>query len=277
MIPTNLQLETTAFASGASSPQAPAESELFLILARAFSVPVKGSFTESFRTVLADDLLALADELSLNFGREVERFRSALARLDSDESLLVHYSRMFLSPPVPVYLNLSHYFIRTRSAYGMDALLALLRNHDLRVDDGFRDQPDHLVALLEAMALRRERVGEETLRIALARYFLTPVIPALRAELVRASPSSPYLHLIDVLWRALDPYRVAESDLPLTSDASAAPAGDRQHCRQCGRDYASVADLQVIVATLVEAGLPTDHLYACPDCRVGVSTFFGAS
>lgn len=277
MILNNLQLETATSASGASSSESMSESELFLILARAFSVPVKGSFAESFRTVLADDLLALADELSLNLGREIERFRSALAKLESDESLLVHYSRMFLSPPVPVYLNLSHYFIRKRSAYGMDALLALLRNHDLRVDDGFRDQPDHLVALLEAMAVHRDRVGDDPLRIALARYFLIPVIPALRADLVRASPRSPYLHLLDVLWRALAPYRFAESEPQASTETSAAPAGDRQHCRKCGRDYASAADLQVIAATLVEAGLPTDHLYTCPDCRVDLSTFFRES
>lgn len=277
MIPIERQLETAASASGASSPEVMAESELYLTLARAFSAPAPGAVADAFRTVLADDLLALADELHLDVAREVEGLRESLKRFDSDQALLVHYSRLFLSPPVPVHLNLAHYFVRARSAYGMDALIALLRSNALQIDAAFHDQPDHLVLLLEVMALRRNRPGEEALHAALARYFLVPVIPPLRADLVRASPRSPYLHLLDVLWRALDPYRVAESEPQSSTEKSAAPAGDRQHCRQCGRDYASAADLQVIVATLVEAGLPTDHLYACPDCRVGVSTFFGAS
>lgn len=240
------------------------EPELYLTLARAFTAPVPGTSATAFRTLLADDLGELGTELGLGVERSIASFRAGVSRYTDDAQLLVDYSRLFLSPPVPAHLNLGHYYARARVAYGMQALLELMKAHALRLDETFRDQPDHLVALIEMMALHRARPSDEALRATVARYFLCPVLPALRADLVRADPASPWVSLLDILWEALAGHRdVGDGE----SASTTAMPEDRQQCAVCGRDYVSVADLRVIAASLSAAGMPTAHLTICPDCR----------
>lgn len=246
--------------------------DFWLTLARAFLPPIDETLAVAVRDTLADDLDDLCREWGLDTGRDIQALRCSLAGLPSDaDSLLRHYSRLFMAPPMLVRLNLCQYLDGSSSGASRDALDMLLARHGVEKADTFKDQPDHISTLLELMALLSSEHHEE--ETWLAEHFLRPALPQLASAINAAAPESPYHALVTLLQTATD---ALVGPIPDTSGSPANKRHDKnigvwRHCDRCGRPYAREKELKIMAKALAEHGLPADHLTVCVDCR-GLST-----
>lgn len=244
-------------------------TELWLTLARAALPPIEADIADAFLNWLPDDLDDLFCCADLDAAGTIDRLEVSLAAVPDAEALLLHYSDLFLAPPAKARLNLSFYLDGALNGVSQDAIEVLMTKYGVTKDEGFRDLPDHLSAVLELMALLTGVQDSAPDQTELAQRILLPALPRLRADIAAHAPDSPYLHLVDLVLAALAPF-----GLPQENGAPGKPRYDKslergiwRHCSQCDQPYAREKELLIMARALEENGLPTDHLKVCPDCR----------
>ena len=77
--------------------------DFWLCLARVFAPPATGpDYLRAFQSDLPDDLAAIAEEIGLQLGPEIDGFRKAAAQIADALDLQRLYASLFLTPPTPV-------------------------------------------------------------------------------------------------------------------------------------------------------------------------------
>lgn len=244
--------------------------DLWLTLAQAFLPPTAPAVADAFRTELPEDLLEIVDSLGGQAHKVVQAFRTSLDRFDDAQSLLRHYSALFLVPPVRARLNFAYHLDGRLNGRSQDALDATYAQFGVVRGERLADLPDHLSMMLEFLALLDRGEVDAAINVAaFAERFLTPALPRLCQEIEDAEQGdSPYLHLARLLELSLlplvevPPTRRPRGRRPIDPDR-----GEWQRCKVCGSAYASAKEIQLLTKALAEHGLPADHLDACPDCR----------
>lgn len=239
----------------------------WLTLAQAFLPPVRSEVRQSFIADLADDLELVAETLDLAIADDIEALRSACRAYTDPESLLIHYSGVFLQPPSPATLNLSRYVDGGMNGPCMDALELAYAKIGLGASDRLRDLPDHASMQMEYLAYvaSKQREAEEA---GFARLCLVAALPRLARNLEAVAPHSPYTAFARIGALAIVRYAEDEHAKHRRSDKrSDTTIGVWRHCQNCGKPFAREKEVQVMAKALREAGLEDTHLQLCPDCR----------
>lgn len=240
---------------------------LAMTLARAFLPPKTPEYAQALCTALADDLAEMAAGLGIDLAAPLASYRHACGHFHV-ESALVHYSRLFLAPPLAARLNLGWYLDGCLFGPTQDHIRRSLRAFGLDKREDFRDLVDHVATLLEFQAiLENQASGDEAADFA--HTLLIPGLTGLEADIAKVAPDSPYRHLAAIARQtllALHP-PVANDKPRRKPFAKRAARPDWVHCRRCNAPIATVRDLAVMRRALENAGLPADHLELCPDCR----------
>ena len=243
--------------------------ELWLHLARAALPPIEPESAEAFLHWLPDDLDDLFSSTGIEATKTINLLEASLAEMPDAPALLLHYSDLFLAPPMKARLNLSYYLDGALNGVSQDAIEVLMTKYGVAKDEGFRDLPDHLSVVLELMALLAGIPESAPDQAELAQRILLPALPRLRADIAAHAPDSPYLHLVDLVLAALAPF-----GLPQEGGAPATPRYDKslergvwQHCSRCDKPFARAKELLIMARALEEHGLPADHLKVWPECR----------
>lgn len=267
-----------------------ARTEFWQMLARSLLVPRGESFLAALREDFAPDLEAVARECAVSgLEQPIQRLRSELSKVGDATELLAVYSRLFLTPPVPAPLNVGRYLDGNRPGDSAQQIARLMAHHGVAQSDAINDAPDLLPTLLEYLALRigqqdgkelDERkptwVDVQELRVR----FLLPSSRRIAAQAKAGEAEyglpSVYSSLIGIVVSALEdrdgrlfPPMPATGTSSRESAVEQPGAAQMVACRICGRAIASARDIGVIIERLRDAGLPSDHLSVCPDCRGG--------
>lgn len=257
---------------------APPGADAWLTLAQAFLPPVQPPVAQAFLDDLAGDLHALLVDTALVPATEVEAFHNAVAAIDGPGTLLLHYSNLFLAPPVKARLNLGVYVDGALGGDSQDLIGRVLSRHGLRPRGDFPDLADHVTLLLESLAWLTGENDSGGDFNALACDILFTGLSRLERDIALHAPQSPYRALTRIAQFALD--HVADRHDRCTPVRGALPAagGIWRSCRRCGRSFAREKELAVMTRALAENGLPADHLQFCPRCRrPDVDTFTRAA
>ena len=277
-------------------------AETYLVLARAFLPPAQSGMLDALRDDLLEDLAAMHAEIPVSDStpERIDALRYALEGVPDDQALLREYSRLFLSPPAPAMLNLGFYLDGGIMGGSTRQMEAYYQRHGLERDPFFRDLPDHLALNLQFLAWvlgaaagspgddgDTQWEGLRDARDLIARFTL-PGAHALKAKISAAIEehrlSATYAELTfllaDVLMRDLEflsarlPAQVVPADVSaaeaVESEPDVLPETDpegRLACRICATDFAAGEALAGMIARLQAAGLATEHLAVCPDCR----------
>ncbi|ABI55568.1 TorD/DmsD family molecular chaperone [Alkalilimnicola ehrlichii MLHE-1] len=269
-------------------------AELYLCLGQAFIPPVQAEYHEAMGEALPADLDELLPDTDAG-----QQLRNAMRQIDSHETLLRGYSRLFLVPPYPAPLNAGLYIDQAMMGPSVVEMEGYYQRHGLARDVSFRDTPDHLalqlqfLALLLASASQAEDGESATHYLEEARDFLNRFlrpwpndwVRKLEQEVRDTPHGAPYLLLARLVRDSLDqdarwlqaqvpaPEAEAQEDAPELAEASAAvaasSAGNQTECARCGKPFAASGDLAGMMATLRAKGLDASHLAVCPDCRAG--------
>ncbi len=189
-----------------------------------------------------------------------------------------------MQPPRVVPINAALYLDGSIMGRSVDLLEHTLREHGMERADEFRDTPDHLALLLEALGTLYAQAaaapdaprGEDEARSFL-RTFLLSWVPVFVRRLDKAvrekELSSAYLHLAralqaalihdagkisDELWEVIDPQRAALAE---------AKRREMARCRECGAEIAPAGRLRRVKKVLAREGMDLSHLDLCLDCR----------
>lgn len=244
---------------------------LAMTLARAFLPPMEESHAAAMRDLLADDLTGMAGEQGLDLDDCLAGYRGACARFADGEDLLVHYSSLFLSPPLAARLNLGWYLDGNLNGHTQDALARWYGTWGVDKRDSFFDLLDHLASLLEFVGLLESRDA----RVDAARFagqFLHAGLDGLERDLAATAPDSPYCHLAACARQALKalyPIQGEDAKPRVKYFARRKERPDWVSCLRCGAPIATARDVAVMRRALQSSGLPDKHLELCPDCRDG--------
>ena len=248
------------------------QSELWITLAQAFLPPMSPEVAQAFQGDLADDLEEMTATLDLDRG-DINALRISLTRFTGNQELLIHYSSIFLAPPVRARLNLCHYLDGGASGSSFDELEQAYAHHGIAPAGHFRDLPDHISMQLEFLAMLCG--SEATLPDAalFAQRFLMPAVTGLAHAIEQESDGdSPYFYLARLAQFVLAP--LADSAAPsLPGNVTTlkyrhdSQKGVWRHCKSCEKPFAREKEIAVMTKALSENGLPSDHLEQCPDCR----------
>ena len=249
----------------------------FLTLARAFAPPEEPALVEAFREDLALDLEEMAGELGYDLGEAPVLLREAMAGLEEPDALLRLYSRLFLTPPVPVHLDAAIYLDGALLGNASFEIEQWYARHGYVRQAAFHDLADHVTAQLEFVFLLFNRAAEamvagdsmQALALAAeARRFLAAFprrwIQGLRPGLERTCRERGWPVVYLALAQALEAALVAEiaQDPSTTPEAavSALPAGSNR-----GFGAPTAADLAEIAVKLEANGLDFAHVRARPE------------
>lgn len=246
--------------------------ELWRTLANAFLPPMTREAQTAFRDYLADDLRDLTDCVGFDASKAIDAFEQAMAAHEGGEDILVHYTRLFVVPPVKARLNVAACLQGVSNGAAMDGIEALMEKYGLGRSDSFHDLPDHLSSLLEFMALLECEQGAASDLCLLAGGYIAPAVRRVAADVVAVASNSPYLPLLEVLCRFLElkcgdveePDVLTPKRVVYNRDTS---KGIWRECVICGRPFAREKELRIIARALEGQGLDTGHLALCPECR----------
>lgn len=240
---------------------------LALTLARAV-LPPPADASPAIFGLLVSDLAELSVELGLDPAAPLDALRASCTSFVED-SPLVHYSRLFLSPSHPAHLNLGWYLDGSLYGTAQDSLRQWHAALGVDKSEDFKDLPDHLASLLELLGLLEGR-GQADDAARFAQTFLHPALPRLEHGLAQVDGTSPYRALIGWMQAALNELYPPSAD---ATSPGRKPFGSRpqrpdwKHCTQCGAPVATARDVAVMEKALAESGLPANHLALCPECR----------
>lgn len=263
-------------------------AEFWQVLAQALLVPRGPVFFAAMREDLADDLDELANELRLDLGRALNDLSAATLALPDEQALLVAYSRLFLTPPLPCPLALGWHLDGTLLGPSERTLRELMARHGVAQLERFAESADVLPTVLEFVAWLFQRLDAS--RDAAQRAAFERDIEVLRTHylghaihrMARLAQQGEDEHELPPVYSALLRLIDAAVEDPLerffvrldAGEKKARPgvvehagAGDPVCCRSCGKPIATARELRVVIDHLRQAGLPADHLALCPDCR----------
>lgn len=241
--------------------------ELWRTLAAAFMPPRDAAVQASFRHDLADDLAALFEAAELTERTDIEALRESLSRFEG-ESLLTHYSSLFLVPPVKAHLNLAFHLDGSLHGPALDGIESAFNARGVAAGRGLRDLVDHLSAQLEFLSLLAAEGATDGVRYAQRN--LLPALPRLCQEIAVApgGPDSPYLALAKLASRSIQAWIGAEKKISAAAEGDFSAADNAwRACATCRKPFVRESDICVIIEALRAAGLPFAHLAQCPDCR----------
>ncbi|CAA7616381.1 molecular chaperone [Magnetospirillum sp. SS-4] len=242
-----------------------ARGEFYLCLAHAFLTPDGEGLWTGLRDDLADNLEELGDLLDYGLSGELAGYRSALAAIPDQPTLLQVYSGLFLAPPRRVNLNSGLYLDGTVNGGSVAAMEEAYRMRGLERSGDFKDLADHVAIQLEFVGhgfTAWPEVAESFLGGFVLRW-----LPPFIADLERnGGETNPYLHLARALSCAVA--RDAKTPLPCQGEAQSrlqSALGQARHNR--AESGVTEDDMAFIARRLKEKGLATDHLAIAPERR----------
>jgi TorA maturation chaperone TorD len=240
-------------------------------LARAFMPPMDAAVARAFVADLPDDLAQLAEGLGLDAEADISALREQALRFVEPQALLLEYARLFLPPVGTVTLNLASYV--DGGGLCMDAIEAAYLEEGLTSGDGLHDLADHAARQLEFMAYLAERSpGAED---SFAQLCLVGALPRLAAQLARCDAASPYTALARIAALAVHDADTALAASPVRANRRQDKSlGVWRNCADCGKPYAREKEIRIMTLALEQAGLPSEHLARCPECRDRAQGFF---
>jgi TorA maturation chaperone TorD len=204
-----------AEASAVASAAAPEFADVFALLAAAFAPPPETLPARDWCELLDTELEALGPLLGLETA--AARVRLAEAGQSATDSWLVHYSRLFLVPPVHVTLNTGVYLEGSLAGNSARVISQCYAAAGLEPSSRFHDLPDHVAMQLEFLAalLQRGTDGDED-GVAMAQEYAGSVVDywigPLRSACERAVDADPaaavYAELADLVRQAIDRIRL---------------------------------------------------------------------
>ncbi|MFN3884550.1 MAG: molecular chaperone TorD family protein [Rhodocyclaceae bacterium] len=251
----------------------------WLTLANAFMPPQRPEVANAFRTMLADDLDELGAAIGIEAWQELADFRHNVGRIRDDQELLVDYSHLFLQPPIPAKLNLGIYVDGALNGPCLDVLENAYRLIGIAKRDTLKDLPDHLVVQMETLAVLFGEAEAAMSPGQFANLCLVGALPRLAVAIGNESPESPYAPLAAIAAKAIAELAEAPDKKTLHRRRHAKRRADTslgiwRHCKTCGKPFAREKEIGIMAKALSEAGLPTEHLDRCPDCRDVVQGYF---
>lgn len=262
--------------TGVPSATAHSVADLWTTMGRALLPPLEVGHWRALRTDLPLDLEDWSRELDLTGAPRPDGLLDAMMAYPEHEDLLVHYSSLFYAPPIRVHLNVGMYLDGGLNGPTQDHLDRWHAAYGLTRSSRFHDLTDHLAAVLEFLGLitRLEETHEAT---KFAQTFLLPTLPRIvRAMEEEGAMGSPYLWLLRYLHHALVELHPSQpaAETPRRPRYRKRAIGDGwRRCARCANPIATERELAVMEKALRQAGLPSDHLRLCPDCRDLVQGF----
>jgi TorA maturation chaperone TorD len=248
--------------------QSQSRAEFHLCLAHAFLTPDSGAAWLGLRDALADDLDDLGRTLGYDMAGHVADYRTSIAAIPDQPTLLGIYSALFLAPPRPVSINTGAYLDGAVNGGSVLAMEDAYRRCGLERNEDFKDLSDHVSIQLEFVASRyltrltsaAEDIEAEQFLATFVVGWLPPFIADLERE--RAMPN-PWLPLAQLLQIAVMHDTVA---IPATRYPRQQIALDKaRHAR--AQEGIGEADMAFIAERLRAKGLATDHLTTAPELR----------
>lgn len=247
-------------------------------LSQAFLPPMDPAIASAFVEALPDDLDDVCAALGMDapeVRHELKAFREGVAQLGDATALLLEYSRLFLPPAGAATLNLSRLVDSGAGGPCMDALELAYLARGLGHSERLHDFADHAARQFEFLSLLVDE--EDGSAQAFAELCLVGALPRLATQLSKVAPDSPYTALTRLAATAARAYR----SRPDATVAAAKPnrrhdqtLGVWRHCSACGKPYAREKEISIMSHALEQAGLPSEHLAKCPDCRDRAQGFF---
>lgn len=258
-----------------SAATAYSRRDFWLCLARAFAPPATGpDYLRAFQSDLPDDLAAIADEIGLHLGQEIDRFRAAVATIAEPLDLQRLYASLFLTPPTPVMVNTCFYIDGGLQGTSEQALEKTYARHGFERHGHFRDLSDTVAVQAEFLALIYERAGDKARAgedidahayQAEAESFLgdypcrwiTPFLRDLENVSRDHGVNPAYACLARIIWLAVDGAMQAPSAAEIKQGMALLPAGSAR-----GIGALTAVDLAEIAYRLDRDGLSWDHVAA---------------
>ena len=206
-------------AGGRATPGAVAE--FYLCLARAFLPPHTDNDYRALAVYLADDLADLAGEIGYPIAEPLAQLRAAFDALPESLALLQLYSKLFLTPPMPVALNTGRYLDGAVMGDSVQAIEGWYRYRGLERTESFHDLSDHVTLQLEFVArlfagaaaahwagddpeARQLEAEARAFLGAFAARWLPGFCTALERTHAKHRLPTPYLHLAHILCAAVE-------------------------------------------------------------------------
>ncbi|MFN3881695.1 MAG: molecular chaperone TorD family protein [Nitrincola lacisaponensis] len=270
-----------------------ARAELYLCLAKAFSVADLPQTSGSLKSDLLPDLQSLATELPALSADWLKQFEQALSSVDHSELMMTDYGRLFLMPPAPAPLNLGFYLDAGVMGRCCEALESYYHQYALEKSPEFHDLSDHLSLTLQWFAWIFAGLLEtpDNSRVVLkdaAEVISNFVLPAVQQLSDKAdafaqgnSVNATWLLLLHLVKQQLqDDLRQLADYLPEQSTPF-----DRAHknaseclsdqlvpvmqltCSLCECEFIADEVLGGMVSRLEEAGVDANHIKVCSVCK----------
>lgn len=262
-----------------TADQLQSRAELYLCLSRAFLTPDSADAWSGMSEALADDMQELGDEIGYDFAESIANYRTAIAAVPDQSSLLQIYSGLFLAPPRLVEINTGTYLDGSLNGGSVVAMENEYQRCGVGRSDDFRDLSDHVsiqlgfVAHLYSRCLdalgedRGEATDDEPAHFLHA--YVARWLPDFLLDLGKESErlgafNNPYLHLARLLSLA-----VAKDARAKTVSASERRTqnaiGKARHDR--AERGINAEDMAIIAQKLSAKGLAIDHLSVPPEQR----------
>jgi TorA maturation chaperone TorD len=251
--------------------------DLWLCLARAFAPPAGGDFHAAFTEHLPADLGAIAEEIGLNVVADLDGIASAARELTDALEMQRLYAALFVTPPVPVFMNTGVYMDEGFLGPSEVDLNNWYARHGFERHAGFKDLNDHAAVQLEFIGLLYDKATDRALAgehmealaysaeaerfiAAFPRRWITPFLQALEATCGERGLSDIFVHLTRILWLALEQQLAAGATRHEAVAAASFPTGSNR-----GAGALTAADLAEIAYRLERDGLSYAHVKALPE------------
>lgn len=264
--------------SRAQAEQYAANRDLWLCLARALAPPGgDAAFHRAFTVDLAYDLSAISEEIGLNIVAEIDAFADAAGKLADVIEIQRVYAALFVTPPVPVFMNTGIYLDSALLGPSELDLNAWYARHGFERHAEFRDLNDHAAVQFEFLGLLFEKAADrasarenmeaiayateaQRFMASFPRRWITAFLRALEKACEERGHNSAYAHLARIAWLAIEAGLPAETaDLKVEAKA-AFPAGSSH-----GLGPLTAEDLAEIAVRLEAAGLSYAHVKSLPE------------
>lgn len=271
-------------------------AELYLCLAKVFSAAELAQTSALIKTDLLPDFQSIAPELPALSSAWLQQFENALNATHHPEQLMADYSRLFLTPPSPVSLNLGFYLDAGVMGRSGDALETYYHQYALEKSPDFHDLSDHLslnlqwfawifAGLLENLeVLDKSQITLKDAAEVISNYTLPAVqslyhkaeaftqehavnrVWLLLLQLTKQQLQNDLQHLADYLPEQSVSFDTTQkSTAEYISDSSVAEM--QLACNRCQREFIADEVLGGMVSRLEEAGVEADHIKVCPECK----------